>query len=155
LRAAFVERAGRESGRVRRFILDVICGDREGTHMSKPLLLAAAASAALFALSACNNEPEVVNGLPGDPQAEALRNAPPVEAPPMITASKQYRCADNSLYVVEFYSNNSATLRVGNAQAAATILQAGEGGNPPYAGTGYTVSGNGDRVTINGKSCHT
>jgi hypothetical protein len=122
--------------------------------MNKPLLLAAAASAALFTLPACNNEPEVVNGLP-DPQAEELANRGAIEAPPMIASSKQYRCADNSLYVVDFYNNDTATIRVGNAQAAATILTAGEGGTPPYTGEGYSVSGNGDRVTINGKSCHT
>lgn len=122
--------------------------------MRNPLLLAAAASAALFTLSACNNEPQVVNGLP-DPQAEALANRGPVEAPPMIMASKQYRCADNSLYLVDVYNNNTATIRVGSANAAATILNAGDGGAPPYTGQGYTLSGNGDRVTINGKSCHT
>lgn len=121
--------------------------------MNKTLLFAAAASAA-FALSACNNEPEVVNGLP-DAQAEALKNAPPVEAPPMITSQKQYRCSDNSLFVVEFYNNNTATIRRGNAQAAATILNAGQDGNPPYSGEGYTLSGNGENVSINGKSCHT
>lgn len=121
--------------------------------MKKPLLFAAAASAALT-FSSCNREPQVVNGLP-DPQAEALKNAPPVELPPSITATKQYRCGDNSLYVVQFYDNNSATIRSGNAQAAAIILQAGEGGNPPYTGEGYSLSGNGDNVSINGKSCHT
>ncbi|HST35931.1 MAG TPA: hypothetical protein VLK25_04790 [Allosphingosinicella sp.] len=122
--------------------------------MNKPLLLAAAASAAVFALSACNNQPEMVNDLP-DPQAEELANRAPVQAPPMITSQRQYRCADNSLYVVEFYNNNTATIRVGNAQAAATILNAGEGGAPPYTAEGYSLSGNGERVTINGKSCHT
>ena len=122
--------------------------------MNKPLLLAAAASAALFTLSACNREAEVVGG-PPDPQAEELANRGAVQAPPMITSQRQYRCADNSLYVVEFYNNNTATIRVGNAQAAATILNAGEGGAPPYTAEGYSLSGNGDRVTINGKSCHT
>ena len=79
--------------------------------MTKPLLLAAAASAALIALSACNSEPEIVGGGPADPQGDALKNAPPVELPPSITASKQYRCSDNSLYIVDFYSNNTATIR--------------------------------------------
>lgn len=123
--------------------------------MTKPLLLAAAASAALITLSACNGDPEIVGGGPADPQGEALKNAPPVELPPSITASKQYRCSDNSLYIVEFYNNNTATVRVGSRNAAATILSAGEGGNPPYTAEGYSLSGNGDNVTINGKSCHT
>jgi len=123
--------------------------------MTKPLLLAAAASAALLTLSACNREPEVVGGGPADPQAEALKNAPPIELPPSIAASKQYRCSDNSLYIVDFYSNDTATIRVGSREAARTILTAGEGGAPPYTAEGYSLSGNGDNVTINGKSCHT
>ena len=57
--------------------------------------------------------------------------------------------------MVEFYNNNTATIRVGSRNAAATILSAGEGGTPPYTAEGYSLSGNGDNVTINGKSCHT
>jgi len=117
----------------------------------KNLIPAAAASAALLALAACNNEPQTVNTL--DAQAEALKNAPPVELPPSITASKQYRCSDNSLYIVDFYNNNSARVRT-SQDGAPTALTAD---NPagPYAGEGYTLSGNGDNVTVNGKSCHT
>ena len=52
--------------------------------MHKTPLLAAAASAALFALSACHqSQPEMVNTY--DPQAQALRNAAPVQLPPAIT----------------------------------------------------------------------
>lgn len=123
--------------------------------MNQQLLFAAAASTAMLSLSACNNEPEIVDGLPPDPQAEALKNAPDVEMPPAIAATRQYRCSDNSLFVVQFYSDNTAAIRAGNAQAPATILQTGEGGNPPYTAEGYSLSGNGDNVTINGKACHT
>lgn len=121
--------------------------------MSKTPLLAAAASAVLFALSACQQGgPEIVNAY--DPQEDALKNAAPVQLPPAVTASKTYRCADNSLFYVDFYNNNTAILRRGNRDAAPTTLTA-EGGNPPFTGDGSSLSGPGDHVTINGKSCHT
>ena len=96
-----------------------------------------------------------MNG-PADPQAEELANrgAGPGAADDHQPAGNIAAPTTASI-VVEFYNNNTATIRVGNAQAAATILNAGEGGNPPYTAEGYSLSGNGDRVTINGKSCHT
>jgi hypothetical protein len=120
--------------------------------MQKNLLLAAASAAALLTLGACNNEPEVVNGT-YDPQAAQLANAAPVELPPAVTDSRTYRCNDNSLYYVDFYDNNTATIRTSQA-GQATQLTA-EGGNPPYRGEGYSVSSNATNVSINGKSCHT
>ena len=121
-----------------------------------PLLLAAAASAAIFSLQACDNSPQTVNTY--DAQAEALANAAPVELPPAITATKAYRCSDNSLFYAEFYNNNTATLRLGSRDAAATILNATNGA-PPFAAEGYSLSGTGDNVRItapgkNNLSCH-
>ena len=121
--------------------------------MSRILLHAAATGAALLSLAACNNsEAERINAY--DPQEDALKNAAPVQLPPAVTASKTYRCADNSLFYVDFYNDNSAMIRRGNREATPTRLVA-EGGNPPYVAEGNSVSGNGDHVTINGKSCHT
>jgi uncharacterized Zn-binding protein involved in type VI secretion len=135
------------------FDLDGLCCARKGSPMSKTPLLAAAASAALFALSACQQSaPEVVNGY--DQQAAALQNAAPVQLPPAVTASKTYRCSDNSLVYVDFYDNNTAIIRRGSRDAAPTTLTA-EGGNPPFTSGSDSVSGNGNQVTINGKSCHT
>jgi hypothetical protein len=115
--------------------------------------LAAAAAAALLALGACNTEPEAEAINQYDPQAGALANAAPVQLPPAVTASKTYRCADNSLYYVDFYNNHTATIRT-TQEGIPTMLTATDG-NPPFAGTGYSVSGDGNHVTINGKSCHT
>ena len=120
--------------------------------MRKTQLLAAAASAAFLALAGCNNDPVTVNT--PDDQAEALKNAPPAELPPSITASKAYRCADNSLFYVEFYSNNSAMIHRASRDAAGTRVT-GTAATGPFTGEGYTLSGSGDNVTINGKSCHT
>jgi hypothetical protein len=120
--------------------------------MSNTPLLAAAASAAFLTLSACGDAPpEVVNSY--DPQAEALANAAPVQLPPAITVSRTYRCSDNSLAYVDFYNNNTAVFRRTQGGATTSLTQAGGAG--PYAGEGVSVSGSGENVTINGKSCHT
>jgi hypothetical protein len=71
----------------------------------------------------------------------------------MIQASKTYRCADNSLYFVDFYTNNTATIRT-SQNGTPTQLNSTDG-QPPFTGDNHSVSGTGDRVTINGKSCHT
>ena len=115
-----------------------------------------AASAALLALAACGDETITVNQF--DSQAKALENAAPVELPPAITASRTYRCSDNSLVYVDFYNNNTATLRA-RQEDAPTMLTA-EGGNPPFVAPGHSVSGNGENVRItapgkNNLSCHT
>ena len=120
--------------------------------MLKTPLFAAAASAAIFTLSACGDPaPEVVNAY--DPQAEALANAAPVQLPAAVSQSRSYRCSDNSLYYVDFYNNNTA--RIGRSRdGEKTELRLAEGGAPPFSGEGYSLSGNGENVTINGKSCH-
>ena len=119
--------------------------------MHKTPLLAAAASAALLALSACQNEPERLNNY--DPQGDALKNAAPVALPPAITDNRTYRCNDNSLYYVEFYNNGTALIRTAREGTPVQLSQTGGAG--PYAGGNYTVSANATRTTINGKSCHT
>ena len=115
-----------------------------------------AASAALLALSACSSEPETINDF--DSQSAALQNAAPVELPPAITASRTYRCSDNSLVYVDFYNNNTAALR--NRQEDAPTMLTAEGGNPPFVAPGHSVSGTGENVRItapgkNNLACHT
>jgi len=119
--------------------------------MEKSHFVAAATGAAILALAACG-EPEVVTVNKYDPQAEALKNAAPVAPPPMITANRTYRCRDNSLYYVAFLNNNTANIRTNPDEGVPTVLTS-EDADGPYAGEGYTVSGNGENVTINGKSC--
>ena len=120
--------------------------------MHKTPILAAAASAALLALSACQqSQPEMVNTY--DPQAQALQNAAPVQLPPAITDNRTFRCADNSLFYVEFYNNNTAMIRTTRDGTPTQLTQTG--GTGPYAGGGQSVSANATHVTINGKACHT
>jgi uncharacterized lipoprotein NlpE involved in copper resistance len=115
--------------------------------------LAAAASAALLTLAGCNNAPETINTVEAD--SHAPTNALPPEAlPPSIVANKIYRCSDNSLFYVTFYSDNSAMLRRGSNSGAGTRLTS-TAASGPFTGEGQSVSGNSNNVNINGKSCHT
>lgn len=106
------------------------------------------AVAALGLLSACNNndQPEVVGG-PADPMAQQLANAAPVELPPMVKASLQYRCKDNSLLFVDFMSDDkTANLRT-EKDGSPTKLVAAEAGKPFTAEGGFEVSGSGKQIT--------
>lgn len=125
--------------------------------MQSSHFLTAAAIAAIVTLAACNTEPEVVQK--EDPMADALKNAAPVAPPPMIQDNRTYRCRDNSLFYVDFFTNNTAVLRTREGGDPVASLTA-EGGNPPYTGSGYSVSGSGEQVSITApghgtQSCHT
>lgn len=105
------------------------------------------AVAAVAMLSACNNndQPEVVGG-PADPMASQLANAAPVELPPSVKNSFQYRCKDNSLLFVDFLSDDkTANLRT-KKDGTPTKLTAAEAGQP-FEGDGYKVEGNGKQIT--------
>jgi hypothetical protein len=112
--------------------------------MDKTAILAAASLAALLALGACKNEPEVIDTNP-DPQAEVLKNAAPVEAPPMIQASRTYRCKDNSLLYANFYTNNTVRVRT-EPTGEGTLLTATDG-QPPFVAEGYSLSANAAQVS--------
>lgn len=106
------------------------------------------AVAALGLLSACNknDEPEVVGG-PADPMAQQLANAAPVELPPMVKSSLQYRCKDNSLLFVDFMSDDkTANLRT-EKDGSPTKLVAAEAGKPFTAEGGFEVSNSGKQIT--------
>ena len=105
---------------------------------------AAAAAAALLALGACSTEPETVQSDTFDPQAEALNQAGPVSDLKMIQASRTYRCKDNSLVYIDFFTNNTADARLGQ-DGERVQLTAGEGG--AYTAEGWSVSGNEPQIT--------
>jgi hypothetical protein len=113
--------------------------------MSKALI--AAASLAALTLAGCNSEPETINAGIEDPQAEALKNAPPLtEAPPMIQASRTFRCKDNSLVYADFYTNNTARVRT-EKNGTPTMLTA-QDGNPPFTAEGWSISENAAQITL-------
>jgi predicted small lipoprotein YifL len=106
---------------------------------------AAAPLAALLTLAGCG-EPETITADDEDPQAEALKNAAPIEAPPMIQASRTYRCKDNSLLYVDFYTNNTARVRTEKEGTPTTLTAAN--GQPPYTAQGWSISANASQVNI-------
>lgn len=109
-----------------------------------PLLLALVATAALAGCN--NNEPVVVGGPDDDPANQAPVTNGPVELPPSIVASHAYRCRDNSLVYIDFFTNNTAAIRTERGQPPVAMVTA-EGGNPPYTGSGYSVSANADQIS--------
>jgi hypothetical protein len=114
--------------------------------MTHTRLLAAASTAALFVLAACQQEPVKV-GEASDPQAEALKNAPKVELPPSIKEAKTYRCKDNSLVYVSFMSDNvTAMVRDKQEEPPVATLKAPAPGQP-FVAEGFSLSGSGGTVT--------
>jgi len=111
----------------------------------KPLIIAAASIAALLSLAACDQQTVTANTAV-DPQANALAKAAPVELPPAIQASRTYRCKDNSLVYIDFYTNDTAMVRKERGGEAVT-LTATEG-NPPYTAEGYSLSANADSISL-------
>ncbi len=113
-------------------------------HKTRPA--AAAFVAALLTLSACDSEPNTItaNGTV-DPQAEDLANAAPVELPPSISASRTYRCKDNSLLYADFFTNDTARVRTERG-VGGTRLNA-PGPDQPYVAEGYSLSANADVIS--------
>ena len=113
--------------------------------MRKPSpLIAAAPLAALLLLSACNRGAET-EAAENEQANAAAANTAAIAPPPMIQASRTYRCKDNSLLYAEFFTDNSVRVR-SEKDGPATTLTA-EAGNPPYKAEGYSLSANADQVT--------
>ena len=114
--------------------------------MKNPSLTFVMAAVALIA--GCNQEDHtIVAGGPDtrDPAAEALEANGPVALPPSITASKTYRCGDNSLLYVDWLSDGSARVKTSKTDVG-TAVPAGEGS--PLTGDSSTSS-----ISYSGKSC--
>jgi hypothetical protein len=112
----------------------------------KKTLIIAVASAALAA--GCNKSGHtIVAGGPAenDSEAAALEANGPVTLPPAITASKTYRCGDNSLLYVDWLSDGSARVKTSKSDTGTAVF-AGEG--PPLKGDSKSPS-----ISYSGKSC--
>lgn len=128
--------------------------------MKSPLPLIASLIAAA-ALTACSQskEPEVLDSRAPDPNASAIANAAPVELPPAIRAQKTYRCADNSLVNVTWFTGDKqASVTVG--KTSPVIVKSAEGKSPWTGEDGTLLSGTDEKISVTpagGKalSCHT
>ena len=106
-----------------------------------PILLSLAAAAAL---AGCNND-TIVGGPGSDENAAANANLP---LPPSISATKAYRCGDNTIVQVDWLSDNkSANLRAEQG-GAVTQLTAPEPGQPMVAAGGYELTGSAGEASI-------
>src|SRR3990170_4131502 len=100
---------------------------------------------AAAALAGCN-QGNSAEQQASDAANEAAANVP-VELPPSITASKTYRCKDNSLIYIDWLSDGSAKVKKSKDDYSAPAIKLGEEGSP-LTGTADAAS-----VTYNGQSC--
>jgi hypothetical protein len=108
-----------------------------------PLLVTLAVAAAL---AGCNKEDHTI--VAGGPQPDAEDNEvanAQVALPPSITASKVYRCADNTVVYVNWLSDGSATTR-NKPDANPTPVPAGS--------ADLKGDANAKSITYKGKSCN-
>ena len=112
-----------------------------------PSFLRAAPMAAVLLLAACNSSPETVTDTTADPDAAKVAAAPPVQLPPMVTASRTYRCKDNSLVYIDFCNNGTATYRTEEKGTPTATLTSAEEGKP-YTFDGYSVSSSGTEISL-------
>lgn len=114
--------------------------------MMKPLISAAAALAFL-PLAACEQKTETVTTTAPDPQAAELAKSKPVVLPPSVKASVTFRCKDNSLVYVDFFSGDTqATLKT-SKDGAPVKLTAEKAGDPLKA-DGYSLTGTPKLITL-------
>src|SRR3954469_3210854 len=109
--------------------------------MNSPIRFAAPL-ALLVALGACQEQTIDANN---DSQANAANTAAPVEAPPMIQASRTFRCKDNSLLYADYYTNNTVQIHVKDKDAPSVTLTATDA-KGPFTGSGYSVSTNATQI---------
>jgi hypothetical protein len=122
---------------------------------SLPLL----SGALLLGLAACNQQPDNIVVGPPDDMKDQLATAKPVELPPSIAATKTFRCADNSVVSVDFYSGDKSAGIHAKKGDAPVIVKADEAGKEMIADGGYaltgTAKGSSVQVTLPGKSKQT
>jgi len=113
------------------------------------LRAAPAFSGLLFlALAACNSQPENIVVGPQDDMKDQVAHAKPVELPPSISATKTFRCKDNSVAYVDFYSDGKSVGFRTKKDGAPTILKAPAAGQPMVADGGFAVSGTATASTV-------
>ena len=125
--------------------LTASAADVQSRIMTRTFIITLAAAAAL---AGCNKDNHTINGnLPDDQTSDNLAAAAPIQLPPSITASKIYRCKDNSVVYIDWLSDNkSANVRTTKTGAATHVDTSAEGA--PLKGDAKASS-----VTYKGETC--
>ena len=105
--------------------------------MTRTLTLAMVAAAAL---AGCNQEDHTITAGPDDTMGNQLANAPPIQLPPSIAASKIYRCKNNDVVYIDWLSDNQTANLRADKNGAATMLKSPAAGEPLVA-DGYSLTG--------------
>jgi hypothetical protein len=115
--------------------------------MTKTLLLLPLVAS--LALAACNSESHtlVQNG-PADPMAEQLKNAPAVELPPAIAATKSYRCKDSSVVYLDWLAGGKGANFRATKDSAPTQLKPDAEGKPPFTAEGFSLTGTAEAASV-------
>lgn len=109
--------------------------------LSRHRLAPALAGLLLISLAGCNTKPTDITAEDTDDQKDALAHAKPVELPPSILASKSYRCKDNSVVYIDWFSGDKQASVKAKKDGSPTMLKADEAGKPFTADGGYAITG--------------
>jgi hypothetical protein len=121
--------------------LDVLCPTLESWgNMNRTLISTLLVAAA--ALAGCNQSNADSNA--NEAQANV---AEPIVLPPSIAASHAYRCKDNSLLYVDWYSDGTARVKTSRSEAGTSVPAA----DVPTTLKGDAQSGS---ITYGGQTCH-
>lgn len=113
----------------------------------KRLMLLSASALLTLSLAACDNKPEVVTSTAPDPLAAELKKAAKVELPPSVKASVTFRCKDNSLVYVDFFSGDKlATLKT--SKDGAPVRLTAENAGDPLKADGYSLTGTSKSMSL-------
>ena len=99
----------------------------------------------LLALGACEQETIDPNADDRADAANVANAAASIPPPPMIQASRTYRCKDNSLLYADFYTNDTVQVRAKKDQPGTTLTAAAAG--QPYTAEGYSLSANSEQIS--------
>lgn len=116
---------------------------------------AVAVLAASFTLAACGGSGDETAAANAQAEANAADAAAEANLPPSIQASRVYRCHDNSLVYVDFFTDDTAAIRTEEIGTPTRLTHAD--GAAAFTAEGYSVAANAERtsITVPGKSAQT
>lgn len=124
----------------------------------KKLTPLSVAALSLLALAACKKQTVVIDPNP-DPMKNAVAAAPPVQLPPAISATVEFRCKDQSVITVDFFKGKMQATVHPTKSGEPVHLTATTAGGPFSAPNGYSLSGDEKKISWKDKdkpelSCH-